>query len=507
MIKVLIVDDDKLVRKGLMSAMPWGEFDMEVVGEAANGERALEFLVHTPVDLLVTDLAMPVMSGIDLMRHVRKLYPDMHIVVLTLHQDFAYLQEAIRLGALDYIAKVQLEKERFEEVLARIHTRICEQEQQRGRGKRADPPLPEVLQVDDAYVLLSLAQTSSGSEVRQWMNGSTGALLELGHHLFIYLPDNHEEAEKVKLAALRQEVEASNGWTLLKLTGINGVTSHKLYDWLREYKEHAFFYDYQSAICYREQQMPQVTEDHPTVQVMQSVQPVQPVQTLQSAQFGQPVQSVQQPDFTERHFHTFNWIYQDAVFEQDITQLKLLRLPQPKLLGFLYLLVDRWNLLFRHIAPLPIPLADTFESWEQVECWFQQIRAQIHSMVGKTAYAPDVMQCIMRAVNLIHEEPERPITATETAKRVNMSRSYFSQCFKEIIGESFNPYLRSVRIEKAKHYLLCTRHTIQQIALKVGYEDDKYFSRSFREQTGVLPSEYRAQGSKGSVMSGGQVEQ
>jgi two-component system response regulator YesN len=501
MIKVLIVDDDKLVRKGLMSAMPWGEFDMEVVGEAANGERALEFLLRTPVDLLVTDLAMPVMSGIDLMRHVRKLYPDMHIVVLTLHQDFAYLQEAIRLGALDYIAKVQLEKERFEEVLARIHIRICEQEQQRGRGRRADHPMPEVLQVKHAYALLSLAQGSSGSEVRQWMDGLAGAWQELGHHLFIYLPDNHEEAEKVKLAVLRQEVEASVGWTLLKLTGINGVASDKLYDWLREYKEHAFFYEYQSTVRYREQQMPQVMENHPAVQAGQPVQSVQSVQSLQ------PVQSVQPPDFTQRHFHSFNWIYQDAVFEEDITQLKLLRLPQPKLLGFLYLLVDRWNLLFRHIAPLPIPLADTFESWEQVERWFHQIRAQIHNMVGKTAYAPDVMQCIMRAVHLIHEEPERPITATETAKRVNMSRSYFSQCFKEIIGESFNPYLRSVRIEKAKHYLLCTRHTIQQIALKVGYEDDKYFSRSFRQQTGVLPSEYRAQGGKGSEMSGEQVEQ
>lgn len=124
MIKVLIVDDDKLVRKGISSAMPWDEFDMEVVGEASNGLKALDFLKTQPVDLMLTDLAMPVMSGIELMRAARQLYPELHIVVLTLHQDFDYIQEALRLGAIDYIAKVQLEKEQFEHVLQRIHTRI-----------------------------------------------------------------------------------------------------------------------------------------------------------------------------------------------------------------------------------------------------------------------------------------------------------------------------------------------------------------------------------------------
>ena len=83
---------------------------MKVVGEAANGEKALDFLKTNRVDLLMTDLAMPVMSGIELIRAVRKLYPSIAIAVLTLHQDFEYIQEALRLGAIDYIAKVELEK-------------------------------------------------------------------------------------------------------------------------------------------------------------------------------------------------------------------------------------------------------------------------------------------------------------------------------------------------------------------------------------------------------------
>src|SRR5690349_234280 len=107
MIKVLVVDDDHLVRRGFISMMPWGKYGLEVVGEAGNGRKALEFLAEQNVDLLITDLAMPVMSGIELMKQVKQTKRDIHMVVLTFHQDFELIQEALRLGALDYITKVE----------------------------------------------------------------------------------------------------------------------------------------------------------------------------------------------------------------------------------------------------------------------------------------------------------------------------------------------------------------------------------------------------------------
>lgn len=74
MIRVLIVDDDKLARKGLISIMPWAAYEMEVVGEAANGAKALEFLAQNQVDLMFVDLAMPVISGIDLIEEARETW-------------------------------------------------------------------------------------------------------------------------------------------------------------------------------------------------------------------------------------------------------------------------------------------------------------------------------------------------------------------------------------------------------------------------------------------------
>ncbi len=88
------------------------------------GEKALEFLREQKVDLIITDLAMPIMSGIELIRKVKQWYPSVFIVVLSLHQDFEYIQEAMRLGAIDYIAKVELDTNSMDETLERIHNRI-----------------------------------------------------------------------------------------------------------------------------------------------------------------------------------------------------------------------------------------------------------------------------------------------------------------------------------------------------------------------------------------------
>ncbi|WJH33969.1 response regulator [Paenibacillus sp. CC-CFT747] len=133
--RVLIVDDDYLVRKGFIAMTPWSKYGLELAGEAANGREALEVLQTTKIDLLITDLAMPVMSGIDLMREVRRKYPAISIVVLTFHQDFEWIQEALRLGALDYITKIELEDDKLDEVLQRILGRIREQ---------ASPAVPTV---------------------------------------------------------------------------------------------------------------------------------------------------------------------------------------------------------------------------------------------------------------------------------------------------------------------------------------------------------------------------
>lgn len=120
MIKVLIIDDDKLARKGLISMVPWAECGMEIAGEAANGQKGMEFLETHEADLAVVDLSMPVMNGLEFIEKSRVKWPCLQYVVLSFYEDFQKVQAALRLGTLDYISKMRLEQQDCTEVFQRV---------------------------------------------------------------------------------------------------------------------------------------------------------------------------------------------------------------------------------------------------------------------------------------------------------------------------------------------------------------------------------------------------
>ncbi|MCR2806377.1 response regulator [Paenibacillus soyae] len=366
MIKVLIVDDDNLVRRGLMAILPWEQYEMEVVGEAKNGEKALEFLASHPVDLLLTDLAMPVMTGMELMRIVRKEYPHIFIVVLTLHQDFEYIQESLRLGAIDYIAKVEMEQDSFGEVMSRVKARIGEERRKQGAA-----------------------------------NGF------------------HEE---------------KNG------------------------KDVKFY-----EAC-----------------------PSQGASALDG-------EAISEPNLSElkKRGQSLGWVHNLSEFEAFLEELRQIQLPPAKLMTFLQSLMMVWNRIYSSVTEKNIELPDAFHSWTDVKEWLTAVRERFIAATGKAPYSDEVKDSIARAVQAMHDELSGQVHASDMAKRVNMSRSYFSQCFKELVGMPFNEYLRHIRIEQAKEYLQYTQKTVQWISENTGYADQKYFSRVFQEKTGMLPSEFR----------------
>lgn len=133
MLKILIVDDDMLTRKGIRMMMPWAAHQMEIVGEAANGKEALDFLAaHPDTDLALVDLDMPVMNGTTFIDEASKRFPELSYVVLTVHTEFEYVQQILRLGAIDYIAKTQFDQENFDQILDRIQAGISKKKPRLG---------------------------------------------------------------------------------------------------------------------------------------------------------------------------------------------------------------------------------------------------------------------------------------------------------------------------------------------------------------------------------------
>ncbi|MGO4546321.1 response regulator [Paenibacillus sp. 2TAB23] len=468
MIDVLIVDDDKLVRKGLMSVMPWESFGMRVVGEAANGEKALEFLKANRVELMMTDLAMPVMSGIELIRIVRKRYPEVAIAVLTLHQDFEYIQEALRLGAIDYIAKVQLEKEQFEEVLGRIHARMLKE--QRNQIDEPHSLGSDVSLSNEVYALLELGEKL----IQQQDIISLDWRIEADGQIRIWSPILSQEhlpeadANEVLLPAPPSEAYGPN-WRLVQLRDANGILWTDLYHLLRNYKQKNFFYECDEY------------DPHP---IKKSVYELQ-------EEMAKPGES--DDELAKEMLHAFKWAYDDLCFHAMQDRLRQLMLPVPKLMQLLYGFTLDWNRLFRAVTLNSMTLPDTLTSWKDVVEWMEIFRKLALTLTGNQQLSREVSGSIMSAVKIVHDELALPLFAIDVAKRVNLSRSYFNQCFKEVVGHSFNEYLRKVRIDKAREYLAQTAKPIVWIAEHTGYADEKYFSRTFRDQTGMLPSEYRQQ--------------
>ncbi|AHV98327.1 response regulator transcription factor [Paenibacillus sabinae] len=460
MINVLIVDDDKLVRKGLISAMPWNEFGMQVVGEAGNGGKALEFMETQQVDLLLTDLGMPVMSGIELMRHARQRYPRLHIVVLTLHQDFDYIQEALRLGAIDYIAKVQLEKEQFEEVLGRITDRM----QNMMELNRKKIHLDDVnTRYEQAFVLQSMDHESHQCWADEFELHLEEVQLEVERNCMLWAaPKSKSDELGAKLSEL---VPAVPEGSLLVLQDIYNLTWKEIQTWILDYTK-VLFYEY--------------SPDRPFVSVSMTEDIKQPAETK-----DEDVNKIKEI------WISAPWSYNDTVYEQLLLDLKSARLNKSQLMGVLYSLVMEWNHLFAYTKIGKIAMIHNFHSWHQVRQWMDQTRETIRKAAERTVYSPEIVDCVRKAVLIMRSEMNQAFTAAELSLRFNISRNYFSQCFKDLMGKTFNEYSRSIRIEKAKEYLLNTKHNVAWIAEQTGYADEKYFSRTFRELTGMLPSEYR----------------
>ena len=106
MLKVLIVEDEEMIRKGIVLTVDWAALDCVVVGEAANGLEGLEAARRLEPSLIITDLKMPQMDGIEMLRTLRAEGCNAYVIILTAYDNFSYAQSALRLGAVDYLLKL-----------------------------------------------------------------------------------------------------------------------------------------------------------------------------------------------------------------------------------------------------------------------------------------------------------------------------------------------------------------------------------------------------------------
>lgn len=461
MIKVLIVDDDKCARQGLIKSMPWEKYGMVVAGEATNGKTALEFLDKEQVHLILSDFSMPIMSGLDLLKVVQEKYPEIMFAMITLYESFDIIQQALRCGAIDYISKLQLEEENYDQVLFNLNSLI---------NKNIRKNIETVnsiiyCETNTCYVFSCINNQDICFLTRRFPQFFQIEPKEIGYGLYIYFMDEKEiEAEKSNNQYLFNHVRLP--WVVTRITNLIFYEQDKFFHVMREYYRYHLFYHNDSSE-YTISQLEEMVASMPDI-------------------------TDEEIKYIENKWLRFEWIYDKKQFNKMLEELYGMKLSFTILFKLLVHIEDVWvknySMLFSNTS---IKLPSSFYCWGEVAAWLTQVFGAMNHLVMSSTFSADVMESIMKAIQIIQTETANQIFAADVAERVNMSRSYFSHCFKKISGLSFNQYLRVKRIGLAKYYLENTDLSIQLISEKVGYLDEKYFSRIFKLETDLLPSKYR----------------
>jgi|GEM_PF-603614 len=402
--KVMIVEDEWIVREGLRHTIAWEEADCQVVGEAANGADALKQLAALQPDIILSDIRMPGMSGIEMARQAKELCPDAEMIFLTGFDDFAYVQQALRLGACDYMLK-PVDPDELMKVIHRAVERLREQRKARSEREELRRQLKESqpITIEPLARFMLLGQADE-AQVEQWARHT-----------------DHCSPKAIVIAAAWEEEGT-------RLT---------LCEW------------------FRDQGAPQAGASSAAEQPWWVTVPLTEHSlaaigfTESGDEWTAPLQS-----FIEQH------------------QLLDLRIgisgPHDRISGL------------RSAYHEALSALEYAQASKRV--WQYDAKANIR-------FCDD--WSLADVLKDIHQRFDEDISLQEMAARLHMSESNFSKLFKKYAGSSFSEYVTGIRMKKAKELLRKPDAKVYEVALRSGYQDQRYFSQIFRRWTGLTPTEYR----------------
>ncbi|MDR0722690.1 MAG: response regulator [Treponema sp.] len=534
--KILIVDDEYIVRLGLKIIVDWAGFGYVVAGEAANGQEAFDFFQKNPVDVILTDIKMPVMDGLELTRKVKALNKKAQIIILSHYDEFSYAQEAIKLGAFRYILKSELTKSNLETVLKSLHfdSDVFLMPEQRAGWK-------ENLEVFiEEYMLPSFLRQPKDQqgEIRQEQRlqppASAMPPLETGECVVFSVSCRttsllHEAREKFpktvkvlfnnafenlagKCRYYDDDFQFVSIVPVVKQTGIDAEQfliveisnpAMQIVKNIRQYYDVNLFIGI-SSLGRMDDWDRLLREAHKArVDCFFSQKMFVGVFGGKTSGIGRIFKKVGQVSYTKL-VELIGANQKDAMLEYIQNIFSELRdcknyamvysafidfLSAGKLIHEKYQLEEEASLSehkFKYDAFFDLPFIGDAEMY----IYELYLSLLFTKQNGKAGYSHIVKKCI----DFIQSDYEHNIGLTEAADYAGVSRSYLSFIFKQETGVNFNAALAQYRIEKAKKLLVTTSLKIYEVAENVGFSNPYYFSKVFREISGYTCKEYREKG-------------
>lgn len=539
MYKVIIVDDEAVVRNGLKNTINWNEHGFELIGDYANGREAWDAVELNRPELVISDISMPFMDGLELAGLISAQFPYIKMIILTGFDEFEYAQQAIRLKISDFILK-PITAQEIRLLLERIKVEMDEEKQRREDLGRLNHQLEQSLPLlKERFLERLVAVGLSKREIEErfvYFNLPPVSPLYLvmvvdiddfGEREF---PFYEHDAEFLRFAAFdifKETLERDHILTFRTreermVAIISGQENEsfmyeQVYSLAEEVRYHVEKYlKFTVTIgigrtCTRAEQLPLSYKSALSVIDYRFLLGKNRVFSIMDME-GKPSSSMPLSLDWDRKLATAvkTGAIQDAyqLIETGIAELKTSLAPvEACMLQMQKVVLSLMNsiqelAIHEYVHPFgqQIKLMDVFrfKTLDEIEVWLKDVVSSVISTITDNRNYLTNMQ-IHRAVEYIDMNyANEKISLQDLCRHVLMSTSYFSLVFKQHTGVTFIEYLTGVRVAKAKELLHSSTLKLYEIAEQVGYKDPNYFSILFKKHTGITPKDYRDKQIKGS---------
>ncbi|MEG2512364.1 MAG: response regulator [Acetivibrio sp.] len=509
--KVLLVDDEAIICDALSKFFPWKDSGFEVIGAANSVTETLAFLEKNEVDIIITDIRMPIQTGIDLLEIVNDKYPYIKTVVLSGYSEFSYAQNAIHLGAIDYLMKPV----NFDELKALLNRlrEFFERDEEENRIKDAYKNLKQTGNImrmlkgemysdeeigyffRDAkqFIIVRISpcnRLDNYEELNELKDSISDKLHLLFKNILVINNDVYEqcaiitdlcfiedlpvrldeltnkfEVNKIKLAIGISEIIASH-----RLIADGYIQAGKALRFQKVRQRIGIVMFHQIDMLYNEENSFKTTEY--AAQLMECITDIN-----QHNEIGSMISK----------------IMEDIKFLPDYSLNNL----QVILTQIMIEVTNQINNYSSHNQDLYKELNDTLQmllrctdSDEVYEKTYNYFTVLINKLKGA-----DNIKLLGTLINdviqYLNEHYAEQVSLNVLADNFYVHPTYLSRLFKEKTGVNFIDYLTQIRINKAKELLLIPEFKIYDVCFMVGYESPRYFSKIFKQHALITPKEYK----------------
>lgn len=507
--KVLLVDDDTIVRITLRSLIDWGQYGYEVVADASNGEQALRYLKEHPVDLLITDMKMPIMDGICLLRElsVKNVMPC--TVVLSSYDDFKLVRESFRMGACDYLLKSDITGESLSLLLTKLNQEYLagetEEEKEPERGKVLVDMATGRAALDSSffgmdYYLIQFEIDDFNQHVARFgadlQGGLTEPFLEFARqiprvaarcvlgslspsrYLMLYQASDGEQSRENVVSACKQLKNVWNNYMNLPVSaGISrlGRTPEEFIGCFEEAggQLELHYLKGRATVCY-----PWETGQLEGKRIARA-----------EADYGKLIHGI--------------WMTDELVVEAEKQKLferiqaEGLEDGRMECLAVIFLVARALREIQQNVWAVVQEDVDYYRKLKRLldsrslEIWMNNY---LRWILDYQSHAVDSRQADMmiRAKRFIMDNYSNPeLTLGSVAGYVGLNDKYFSTRFTKETGNTFSNFLTDLRIRKAKELMDKTDLKMYEISRQVGYNNVEHFTRVFKKVCQISPGAYK----------------